>query len=111
LRWGTKAYPDDNDSKREGLATLRERLAFELRRTAALRWRDLLALPAVLAELGDLFGEPRVHHMLPTPLDLIEAKVLELYEELRRPGERFRCPGAGRGSASRSITTECAGMT
>jgi len=33
-----------------------------------------------------------VHHMLATPLDLIEAKVLELYEELCRRGERFPSP-------------------
>ncbi|HXU24353.1 MAG TPA: hypothetical protein VN697_10020, partial [Tepidiformaceae bacterium] len=72
--------------------TLRDHLAFELRRTLDLRWRDLLALRAVLAELGDLFGEPMVHHMLATPLDLIEAKVLELYEALCRRGERLPLP-------------------
>ena len=91
LMWGTKAYPDDGP-KPEDLASLRDHLAFELRRTVELRWRDLLALRAVLAELGDLFGEPMVHHMLATPLDLIEAKVLELYEALCRRGERFPLP-------------------
>ena len=34
-----------------------------------------------------------VHNMLATPLDLIEAKVLELYEELCLRGERFPLPG------------------
>ena len=93
LMWGTKAYPDDDDSKPENLESLRDQLAFELRRTLDLRWRDVLAQRAILAEIGDLFGEPMVHHMLATPLGLIEAKVLELYEELCRRGERFPLPG------------------
>jgi len=93
LMWGTKAYPDNDDTKPEDLETLRDQLAFELRRTVELRWRDLLAHRAILAEIGDLFGEPMVHIMLATPLDLIEAKVLELYEELCRRGERFPLPG------------------
>src|SRR6185312_2497174 len=76
LMWGTKAYPDDDDSKPEDMASL----------------RDLLAFRVVLAEVGDLFGEPMVHHMLATPLNLIEAKVLELYEALCRRGERLPLP-------------------
>ena len=34
-----------------------------------------------------------VHNMLATPLDLIGAKILEMYEELRRRRERFPLPG------------------
>ena len=34
-----------------------------------------------------------MHHMLATPLELIEAKVLEMYEALCRRGERFPLPG------------------
>ena len=89
--WGTKAHPDD-DSKPDDLESLRDQRAFELRRTVELRWRDVLAFRAVLAEIADLFGEPMVHNMLATPLDLIEAKVLELYQELCRRGERFPLP-------------------
>ena len=92
LMWGTKAYPD-NDAGPNNLESLRDQLAFELRRTVELRWRDVLALRAVLAEIGELFGEPMVHHALAAPLELIEAKVLELYEGLCRRGERFPLPG------------------
>ena len=92
LMWGTKAYPDD-DTRPDDLESLRDQLAFEVRRSVELRWRDLLSHRAILAEIGDLFGEPMVHHMLATPLELIEAKALELYEELCRRGERFPLPG------------------
>jgi len=92
LMWGTKAYPDDDDTRPGDLASLRDQLAFELRRTVELRCRDVLALRAVLAEIADLFGEPMVHHQLAAPLELIEAKVLELYEGLCRRGERFPLP-------------------
>jgi len=93
LMWGTKAYPDNDEPRPGDLASLRDQLAFELRRTVELRWRDVLALRAVLAEIADLFGEPMVHHVLASPLELIEAKVLELYEGLCRRGERFPLPG------------------
>jgi len=92
LMWGTKAYPD-GETRPNDRPSLRDQLAFELRRTVELRWRDVLALRAVLAEIADLFGEPMVHHQLATPLELIEAKVLELYEGLCRRGERFPLPG------------------
>jgi len=91
LMWGTKAYPE-NATRPGDLASLRDQLAFELRRTVELRCRDVLALRAVLAEIADLFGEPMVHHQLAAPLDLIEAKVLELYEGLCRRGESFPLP-------------------
>jgi len=51
-----------------------------------------------------------MHHELATPLDPIEAKILELSEELRRRGERFRCRRGTR-SALPSTGHGCAGMT
>src|SRR6185437_4447774 len=39
LMWGTKAYPDGDDPRPEDMASLRDRLAFELRRTVEMRWR------------------------------------------------------------------------
>ncbi len=92
LVWGTRAYPDDDEREPADLGTLRDHLAFALRRTVALRWRDCLALRVVLGELSDLLGEPMVHHELADILDQIEAKVLELYEGLCRRGERFPLP-------------------
>ena len=75
-------------------------LTFEVRRSVDPRWRDLLAR-AVLGEVGDLLGEPTVHHELATALERIEAKILELYGELCRRGE-LPAAGAGR-RAHRSL--------
>ena len=90
--WGAKAYPEEEEVEPADLEGLREHLAFALRRTVELRWRELLALRVVLGELSDIFGEAMVHHEPAGILDQIEATVLALYEGLCRRGERFPLP-------------------
>ena len=90
--WGVEMFPEATKSPTD-LVTLRERLAFELKRSVELRWRDCLAQHVVLDELSAVFGENMVHRQVAEALEAIDAKVLELYEELCRRGERFPLPG------------------